>query len=112
MEEKKIYHRIVSIFKPNKIRILSAEERYAKIDLFLQSYNAHITSFEYYPKFFGNMIVKVAYEGTELEFEVDRGEIYCNKKCVCDGSYHVAGRDDAIDKLIEVMQEKMLRDKL
>ena len=111
MKEKKIYRRIVSIFKPNK-SCLSAEEIYAKINSFLQSHNAHITSFEYYPKIFGNMIVNIAYNGTELEFVVDRGEIYCNKKCICDGSYHVAGRDDAIDKLIEVIQEKMLRDKL
>ena len=35
----------------------------------------------------------------------DRGDIYCDDKFLCNGSYHVAGEFDAIDKVIEYMGE-------
>ena len=79
-------------------------EIYEKLVSAASVHGAKIVSFSYYPEYFGDMVVTVDYHNSRFEFTTDRGEIYCNNEFVCDGSYHVAGKKDTIDKLIEVMQ--------
>lgn len=82
------------------------KEIYGKLTTFLSAHNARIVSFTYYPKTFGNIVVTVEFDGTIFEFATDRGEIICNNKFICDNSYHVAGKNDTVDKLIEIMHHQ------
>lgn len=77
---------------------------YLKLSSFLAEYGASIVSFSYYPKIFGNIVVTVSFGSSVYEFITDRGDIYCNKQLICDNSYHIPGRSDTVDKLIEVMR--------
>lgn len=62
-----------------------------------------ITRLDYYPKHFGNIILHFKKGDKIYEYVVDRGDIYFNKKGVCDNSYL---RDEGItshQKLIEIV---------
>ncbi len=75
----------------------------SRIEKLVASYDATLLYFKYYKKIFGNIEVEIVCDGKTYEFITDRGEIYCNKKFICDNSYHIAGADDTIDKLLEVI---------
>ena len=49
-------------------------------------------------------MVTVEFNDAIFEFVTDRGEIYCNDLFLCDNSYHIAGKSDTVDKLIEMIQ--------
>lgn len=74
---------------------------------FLSMHHADLISFSYSPEYFGNIAVSVEYEGVVFAFCTDRGEIYCNNEFVCNNAYHTPGRDDTLDKLIEVIQSRL-----
>lgn len=74
-----------------------------KISDLAAAYGATLVYFKYYKKTFGNIVVSLEYNRQVYEFITDRGEIYCNKTLVCDNSYHVAGADDTINRLLEVI---------
>lgn len=74
-----------------------------KISDLAAAYGATIVYFKYYKKIFGNVVVRLEFNRQIYEFITDRGEIYCNKILICDNSYHAAGSDDRINKLLEVI---------
>ena len=78
-----------------------------RIEKLLSLYDATLIDFQYYKKIFGNIIVKIKYRGVIHEFIVDRGEISHNEKMICDNTYHIAGKDDAFDKLCECIVKEL-----
>ena len=88
-----------------KLKKWTEKAVFDKFDAYVKVNNGHIKSFTYYPKFFGCFQIVVSYMGVDYKFENDRGDIYCDDKFLCNGSYHVAGEFDAIDKVIEYMGE-------
>lgn len=67
-------------------------------------YGYKIYSFEYYPKVFGNMVLKLAKSGTIITFVTDRGEIFYNDSIIRDGSYHKTGVDDTFKELMIIIK--------
>lgn len=74
---------------------------------FLITNNAELLQFMYYPKIFGNIIVKVKFANIEHTFTLDRGEIYHNDNMLCDSTYHVQGKSDGFPKLLEVINKEL-----
>ena len=94
----------MKIWKFWKHRSFREEELYKRLKSFLATYNADIVSFSYYPKIFGDIVITVDYDGSIYEFITDRGEIWCNDRCICDNSYHRAGQCDTVDQLMIIMK--------
>ena len=62
-----------------------------------------ITRLDYYPKHFGNIILHFQKGDKIYEYVVDRGDIYFNKKGVCDNSYLRDEGKTSLQKLIEIV---------
>lgn len=74
---------------------------------FLTLNGAKNVSIEYYPKIFGNIVLTIQYNQLTYEFITDRGEIYLNKKFICD----VSREEDQITKLMEVISDFLFKAK-
>lgn len=62
-----------------------------------------IVFLEYYPHFFGSIILRFKKDGKEFEYVVDRDEIYDNKKMICNNSYTREEGKTAVQKLVEII---------
>ena len=62
-----------------------------------------ITRLNYYPSHFGNIILHFQKGDKMYEYVVDRGDIYFNKKGVCDYSYLRVEDKASYQKLIEII---------
>ena len=62
-----------------------------RINELLQKKGAHIISFEYYKKVFGNMVLVIDYQKEKHVFVVDRREIYHNDDFLFE--FHQEGND-------------------
>ena len=76
---------------------------------FLISNNVKILSFNYYKKIFVNIVLLIEYNNIRYEFITDRGEIFMNKKLICNNSYMKKGKNSTVDKLIQILQDNVLR---
>ena len=79
------------------------EAKKRRICELVSSFGGTLLLFQYDRKAFGNMIAVVECNGQNYEFATDRGEIYCNNKFICNDTYHIAGKDDTIEKLLEII---------
>ena len=70
--------------------------------------NAMLIDFLYDSKCFGNMIVKIKQNRINHTFITDRGEIYHNKKMVCDNSYQYKENEDTFSKLIQIIKDTLI----
>lgn len=86
---------------------MNKDKAYSILSEFLYTRKARIVSFEYFEKIFGNIVLTIEYEKVCYEFITDRGEIYMNSQLICDSSYHVKGKSDTIQKLIDVMSKRI-----
>ncbi len=76
-----------------------------------------LVSFEYYPKIFGNIVIKLNSPTGEHKFVADRGEIYHNIKITgdefwrtkfsCDNSYIYLKKEDTFNKLLQVIKKEL-----
>ncbi|MBR2444823.1 MAG: hypothetical protein IKB27_05430 [Clostridia bacterium] len=76
-----------------------------KIMELLSKYNAVLIDFQYYYKYFGNLIIVFEYQGQREEFGIDRSEIYRNKKALWLAGYSEGEIKDMFDILINLMTE-------
>lgn len=67
------------------------KEMLVKINELLLKKGAHVISFKYYKKVFGNMVLVIDFQNKEHVFVVDRREIYYNGKFLFD--FHQEGND-------------------
>ena len=58
---------------------------------------------DYYPKYFGNIVLNFKKGEKIYEYMVDRGDIYLNKKGVCNSSYVLDENKRPYQKLIEII---------
>ncbi|TNF08006.1 MAG: hypothetical protein EP317_03855 [Bacillota bacterium] len=70
---------------------MNKNEMLNKLNEVLQEKGAHIISFEYYKKAFGNMVLIIDYQNENHVFVVDRREIYYNDKFLFE--FHLEGND-------------------
>ena len=76
-----------------------------------------IVSFEYYPKIFGNIVIKLNSPTSEHKFVADRGEIYHNVKMTgdefwrtkfsCDNSYIYFEKENTFNKLLQAIKKEL-----
>ena len=69
----------------------------------VKNVEGEITRLEYYPKVFGNIVLCFQKGDKMYEYVVDRGDIYFNKKGVCDNSYLRDEGKTSYQKLIEIV---------
>ena len=62
-----------------------------------------IVLIEYYPRFFGNIILEFKKNGKMYKYIVDRDEIYLNKEMICNNSYICEEGKSPCQKLIEII---------
>ena len=63
--------------------------------------------FEYDKKHFGNMIAEIQSPSKVYTFVTDRGEVYCNKKMICDSSYRYLEKEDTFSKLLSIIKNEL-----
>lgn len=69
--------------------------------------NAGLIAFTYSADYFGNMVVKIRRNKAIHIFTTDRGEIFHNKKMLCDSSY--LDKEDTFTKLLQMIVKEMNR---
>lgn len=74
-----------------------------KLQAFSKLFGVQIANFKYYYKVFGNFIFEMICENETIVFMSDRGEIAVNYEYVLDDSYHIAGKSDNQDRVLEEM---------
>ena len=82
------------------------KEKYKKLVLFCEKYNAKIIKFDYYKKMFGNFVIVIEYKEKHHEIITDKGDIIFNGKYVCDSSYLNTGQN-IFNKLLEIIEENL-----
>ena len=90
----------MKLFRKNRMKEETKKEQIREL---VSSFGGTLLLFQYDRKAFGNMIAVVECNGKNYEFATDRGEIYCNNKFICNNTYHIAGKDDTIEKLLEII---------
>ena len=76
----------------------------------LDRYECELVDIEYYKKIFGNIVVKVRFCEKDLDFVVDRGEIYCNGEMLSTYEYLRSENKTTLQKLLEII-DSTLKDK-
>lgn len=66
-----------------------------------------LVSFDYNRKVFGNIVVKLEYEGINHTFISDRGDIIHNRKMLCDSSYQHLENIDTFQKLLQLIKREL-----
>ena len=88
-------------------RVSTIKKKYEKINTICDKYNAKIIKFEYYKRIFGNFIIEIEYNDKIYNIVTDKGDIYLNNQLICDSSYHIAGKDDTIEKILEILNNNI-----
>lgn len=86
------------IFKSNRKKIILAE-----LQNVVRQVQGEITRLDYYPEHFGNIILHFKKGEKIYEYVVDRGDIYFNKKGVCNNYYIRDEKKRPHQKLIEIV---------
>ena len=69
----------------------------------VKSIGGEILCLDYSIKYFGNIILIFIKDNNEYKYIVDRGEIYFNKKMICNDSYFCEEGKSPYQKLIEII---------
>ncbi len=77
------------------------------INILLEKYDSEMILFEYYRKYFGNILLIIKCNDQELEFVADRGEIYCNNDFLCLNDYIRKEKKTTEEKLLELIELKL-----
>jgi len=67
-----------------------------------------LLEFTYYKKIFGNVVAKIEYNNEIHEFVIDRGEIYHNKRYICNSSYQFKEKVIPLVKLLEIIDKELM----
>lgn len=94
----------MSLFKSSEKKAKMMKD---EINILLERNNARLINFEFYYNVFGNIIVEIEVNNQIHLFMTDRGEIYHNQKIICDNSYHVAGKSDTFEMLVDVIKREL-----
>ncbi|MBQ7761384.1 MAG: hypothetical protein IJ400_04940 [Clostridia bacterium] len=78
-----------------------------EINSMLKKYNCELIEFTYYEKVFGNIVLKFKFHEKELCFVLDRGDIYCDGKLMCNYEYLKNKKTDKQQKLLEMIELKL-----
>jgi len=79
-----------------------------EIELLLKKYDCELIDFEYHQKAFGDIVVRIKSHEKELIFSTDRGDIYYNSDLVCDHEYMRSEGKTILQKLIEVVETRLV----
>lgn len=96
--------------KAKPVENLTEQDNRLKEQIFtlLEGTGYNILEFSINNNFFGNIILTlVSNKKEKLQFVTDRGEIYCNGVLLSDSSYHIVGKDDTPEKLLDVIRKKL-----
>ena len=69
----------------------------------VKNMGGEILCLDYSIKYFGNIILIFIKDNSKYKYVVDRGEIYFNKKMICDDSYFCEEGKKPYQKLIEII---------
>ena len=73
----------------------------------LDKYGCEVIDFQYFKIIFGNIVLKIQHEGTQLNFITDRGDIYCNNKLICNCEYIRTENKSTPQKLLEIINSEL-----
>ncbi len=85
------------------------DQYYELFSKFLEQHNAKLLSLEYFYKLMGSMILTFEYNDTVHTCKCDRDNIYLDKEFICNGSYHIPGRDDSKDQMMKIIEERVFQ---
>lgn len=86
------------LFKSKKNKVV-----FTALNNTVKKIGGEIVLIEYYPRFFGNIILEFKKNGKMYEYIVDRDEIYSNKEMICNNSYIREEGKSPCQKLIEII---------
>ena len=86
------------LFRTKKNKVIFTQLKNA-----VEIVGGEIVRLEYYPKFFGNIILHFKKGDKTYAYVVDRGEIYFNKNRVCNNFYVREEGKKHYQKLIEII---------
>lgn len=86
------------LFKSKKNKVV-----FTALNNTVKKIGGEIVLIEYYPRFFGNIILEFKKNGKMYKCIVDRGEIYLNKEMICNNSYIREEGKSPCQKLIEII---------
>ena len=75
-----------------------------EIKIAVDKIGGKIILFNYNDRAFGNIELCVEKDNTVYEFIVDRGEVICNHKMLCDNSYGRLEQKKPYQKLVEIIE--------
>lgn len=86
------------LFKSKKNKVV-----FTALNNTVKKIGGEIVLIEYYPRFFGNIILEFKKNGKMYKYIVDRDEIYLNKEMICNNSYIREEGKSPCQKLIEII---------
>ena len=83
---------------------MNKKQIYEQMKKIVETSGGKILLFEYHKKIFVNIIITIQKGLCVYEFVTDRGEIFCNKKPICNDSYYREENKKTHEKLLEVIK--------
>jgi hypothetical protein len=89
-----------------KMSVYNKREKdiYNTLIALLEKNDSKLIYFKYYPKEFGNIVIKFLYNNIVHEFITDRGEVIYNQKSIFINSYNKTGKND-FEILIDIINK-------
>ena len=79
-----------------------------EVELLLKKYDCELVDFKYYEKAFGDIALRIKDHDKELIFSTDRGDIYYNSDLVCNHEYMRSEGKTILQKLIELVEARLV----
>lgn len=80
-----------------------------KLNELIEKNDAQLLRCDYFQKIFGNIILEINYRNKTYIILSDRGEIYLNNLLICGSNYHIKGRYDNYQKILDIINDKIFK---